>query len=149
MRTQTPIELARVLAWTIAKDCSQNVLKLFAAQVAGSPRLGLGLGSGLGWGPGCLKIDDNRGRCTPGLFIVLTITKRAHYKAKSEATCRVSVLKLVSPNQPDSQQLWGQSTSKPNALILHEQAPLVWLGLGLGLGLGWGLGCLNVENNPR
>ena len=42
-------------------------------------------------------------------FIVLTITKRAHYKAKSEATCRVSVLKLVSPNQPDSQQLWGQS----------------------------------------
>ena len=50
-------------------------------------------------------------------FIVLTITKRAHYKAKSEATCRVSVLKLVSPNQPDSQQLWGQSTSKPNALI--------------------------------
>ena len=58
-------------------------------------------------------------------FIVLTITKRAHYKAKSEATCRVSVLKLVSPNQPDSQQLWGQSTSKPNALILHEQAPLV------------------------
>ena len=59
-------------------------------------------------------------------FIVLTITKRAHYKAKSEATCRVSVLKLVSPNQPDSQQLWGQSTSKPNAR----------LGLGLGLGLG-------------
>ena len=35
----------------------------------------------------------------PGLFIVLTITKRAHYKAKSEATCRVSVLKLVSPNR--------------------------------------------------
>ena len=30
-------------------------------------------------------------------FIVLTITKRAHYKAESEATCRVSVLKLVSP----------------------------------------------------
>ncbi len=57
----------------------------------------------------------------PGLFIVLTITKRAHYKAKSEATCRVSVLKLVSPNQPDLQQLWGQSTSKPNALILHER----------------------------
>ena len=47
--------------------------------------LGLGLGLGLGWGPGCLKIDDNRGRFTPGLFIVLTITKRAHYKAKSEA----------------------------------------------------------------
>ena len=58
-------------------------------------------------------------------FIVLTITKRAHYKAESEATCRVSVLKLVSPNQPDSQQLWGQSTSKPNALSLREQAPLV------------------------
>ena len=38
MRTQTPIELAWVLAWTIAKDCSQNVLKLFAAQVAGSPQ---------------------------------------------------------------------------------------------------------------
>ena len=29
----------------------------------------------------------------------------------------MSVLKLVSPNQPDSQQLWGQSTSKPNALV--------------------------------
>ena len=28
-------------------------------------------------------------------FIVLTITKRAHYKAESEATCRVSVLKLA------------------------------------------------------
>ena len=42
----------------------------------------------------------------PRPFIVLTITKRAHYKAESEATCRVSVLKLVSPNQPDSQQLW-------------------------------------------
>ena len=26
-------------------------------------------------------------------FIVLTITKRAHYKAKSEATCRVSVVR--------------------------------------------------------
>ena len=45
-------------------------------------------------------------------FIVLTITKRARYKAKSEATCRVSVLKLVSPNQPDSQQLWGQLLMK-------------------------------------
>ena len=34
-------------------------------------------------------------------FIVLTITKRAHYKAESETACRVNVLKLVSPNQPD------------------------------------------------
>ena len=49
-------------------------------------------------------------------FIVLTITKRTRYKAESEAACRVSVLKQVSPNQPGSQQLWGQSTSKPNAL---------------------------------
>ena len=57
-------------------------------------------------------------------FIVLTITKRTRYKAESEAACRVSVLKQVSPNQPGSQQLWGQSTSKPNALILHEQAPV-------------------------
>ena len=34
-------------------------------------------------------------------FIVLTITKRAHYKAERETTCSVNVLKLVSPNQPD------------------------------------------------
>ena len=66
------------------------------------------------------------GRFTPRPhFIVITIAQRAHYKAESETACRVNVLKLVSPNQPDSQQLWGQSTSKPNALILHEQAPLV------------------------
>ena len=50
-------------------------------------------------------------------FIVLTITERAHYKAESEAACRVNVLKPVSPNQPDLQQLWGQSTSKPNARV--------------------------------
>ena len=37
-------------------------------------------------------------------FIVLTITKRTRYKAESEAACRVSVLKQVSPNQPGSQQ---------------------------------------------
>ena len=41
---------------------------------------------------------------------MLTIAQRAHYKAESETACRVNVLKLVSPNQPDSQQLWGQST---------------------------------------
>ena len=59
------------------------------------------------------------GRFTPRPhFIVITIAQHAHYKAESEAACRVNVLKLVSPNQPDSQQLWGQ------------------LGLGLGLGLG-------------
>ena len=29
-------------------------------------------------------------------------------------------LKLVSPNQPDSQQPWGRSTSQPNAFSLHE-----------------------------
>ena len=34
-------------------------------------------------------------------FIVLTTTERAHYKAESETACRVNVLKLVSPNQPD------------------------------------------------
>ena len=45
-------------------------------------------------------------------FIVLTIAKRAHYKEERERTCSVNVLKLVSPNQPDLQQLWGQSTSK-------------------------------------
>ena len=28
-------------------------------------------------------------------FIVLTITKRAHYKAERETTCSVNVLKLV------------------------------------------------------
>ena len=54
-------------------------------------------------------------------FIVLTLTKRTHYKAERETACSVNVLKLVSPNQSDLQQLWGQSTSKPNAL-----------GLGLG-----------------
>ena len=58
-------------------------------------------------------------------FIVLTITKRAHYKAERETTCSVNVLKLVSPNQPDLQQLWGQSTSKPNALSLRERTPQV------------------------
>ena len=63
-------------------------------------------------------------------FIVLTITERAHYKAESETACRVNVLKLVSPNQPDLQQLWGQSTSKPNALSLHEHAPLVGYSCG-------------------
>ena len=31
-------------------------------------------------------------------FIVLTITKRAHYKAEKETTCSVNVLKLVSPS---------------------------------------------------
>ena len=56
-------------------------------------------------------------------FIVLTITKRAHYKAERERECGVNVLKLVSPNQPDLQQLWGQSTSNPNALSLHEHTP--------------------------
>ena len=66
------------------------------------------------------------GRFTPRPhFIVITVAQRAHYISESETACRVNVLKLVSPNQPDSQQLWGQSTSKPNALILHEQAPLV------------------------
>ena len=66
------------------------------------------------------------GRFTPRPhFIVLTIAQRAHYKAESETACRVNVLKLVSPNQPDLQQLWGQSTSKPNALSLHEHTPLV------------------------
>ena len=38
-------------------------------------------------------------------FIVLTITKRAHYKAERETTCSVNVLKLVSPNQPNLQQV--------------------------------------------
>ena len=56
-------------------------------------------------------------------FIVLSITKRAHYKAVRETTCSVNVLKLVSPNQPDLQQLWGRSTSKPNALSLRERTP--------------------------
>ena len=66
------------------------------------------------------------GRFTPRPhFIVLTIAQRAHYKAESETACRVNVLKLVSPNQPDLQQLWRQSTSKPNALSLHEHTPLV------------------------
>ena len=37
---------------------------------------------------------------------VLTIAERAHYKAESETACRVNVLKLVAPNQPDLQQLW-------------------------------------------
>ena len=47
------------------------------------------------------------------------------------------MLKLVSPNQPDSQQLWGQSTSKPNALSLHEQAPLVgyWVRVRVRVGV--------------
>ena len=95
-------------------------------------------------------------------FIVLAIAKRAHYKAEKEITCSVNVLKLVSPNQPDLQQLWGQSTSKPNALSLRERTPQVGhfcaprhrsslpeslpgpsrktvagLGLGLGVGRGW------------
>lgn len=66
------------------------------------------------------------GRFTPRPnFIVITIALHAHYKAEREAACRVNVLKLVSPNQLDLQQLWGQSTLKPNALSLHEQAPLV------------------------
>ena len=48
------------------------------------------------------------GRFTPRpRFIVIIIAQHAHYKAESEAACRVNVLKLVSPNQPDSQQLWG------------------------------------------
>ena len=58
-------------------------------------------------------------------FIVLTITKHAHYKAERETTCSVNVLKLVSPSQPDLQQLWGQSSSKPNALSLRERTPQV------------------------
>ena len=62
------------------------------------------------------------GRFTPRPhFIVVTIAQRAHYKAESETACRVNVLKLASPNQSDLQQLWGQSTSKPNALSLHER----------------------------
>ena len=52
-------------------------------------------------------------------FIVLTIAKHVHCKAEKETTCNVNVLKLVSPNQPNLQQLWGQSTSKPNAHILR------------------------------
>ena len=47
-------------------------------------------------------------------FIVLTITKRAHYKVERETTCSVNVLKLVSTSQPEK----------------------VWVRLGLGLGLG-------------
>ena len=46
-------------------------------------------------------------------FIVLAIAQRAHDKAESETACRGNALKLVSPNQPDLQQLWGQSTPKP------------------------------------
>ena len=88
MRTQTPIELARVLAWTIAKDCSQNVLKLFAAQVAGSPQR-LGLGWVEAWDISKQRIPRSF-HLRP--FIVLTITKRARYKAKSEATVRVRVI---------------------------------------------------------
>ena len=37
---------------------------------------------------------------------MITIAQRAHYIAESETACRVNVLKLVSPNQPDLQQLW-------------------------------------------
>ena len=37
----------------------------------------------------------------------------------------MNVLKLVSPDQPDLQQLCGQSTSKPNALSLREHTPQV------------------------
>ena len=58
-------------------------------------------------------------------FIVLTLTKRTHYKIERETACSVNVLKPVSPNQPDSQQLWGQSTSKPNALSLMN-TPHKW-----------------------
>ena len=58
-------------------------------------------------------------------FIVLTIAKRVHYKAEKETTCSVNVLKLVSPNQPNLQQLWGQSTFKPNALSLRDRTPQV------------------------
>ena len=54
-------------------------------------------------------------------FIVSTQAKRAHYKAEKETTCSVNVLTLVSPNPPDLLQLWGQSTSKPNALSLRER----------------------------
>ena len=42
-------------------------------------------------------------------FIVLTIAKRAHYKAEKETTCSVNVLKLVSPNQPDLLHLPNQT----------------------------------------
>ena len=56
-------------------------------------------------------------------FIVLTIAKRVHYKAEKETTCSVKVLKLVSLNQTNLQQLWGQSTSKPNTLIVRERTP--------------------------
>ena len=55
--------------------------------------LALRLGLGLGW---VEAWDISKQRIPRSFhlrpFIVLTITKRAHYKAKSEATCRVSVL---------------------------------------------------------
>ena len=62
-------------------------------------------------------------------FIVLTITKRAHYKAESEAACRVSVLKLVSPTNR-TRNSYG-ANRLPNQT--HE------LGFGLGFGFGFGL----------
>ena len=71
-------------------------------------------------------------------FIVLTITKRTRYKAESEAACRVSVLKQVSPNQPGSQVVRVRVRYK------CERSDRL-----LESGLGWGHGCLNVENNPR
>ena len=90
----------------------------------------IGLGLGLGWVE-AWDISEQRIPRSFHLrpFIVLTITKRTRYKAESEAACRVSVLKQVSPNQPGSQQLWGQSLGlglglKTSALK-HKQAVLI------------------------
>ena len=57
-------------------------------------------------------------------FIVLTQAKRAHYKAEKETTCSVNVLKLVSPNQPNLQQLWGLrlGLGLKTSALKHEQA---------------------------
>ena len=87
-------------------------------------------GFGLGWRPEISQNRETQVIPPPAKFIVLTITERAHYKAESETACRVNVLKLVSPNQPDLQQLWGQLASKSNALSLREHAPLVGYSCG-------------------
>ena len=97
------------------------------------------------------------GRFTPRPhFIVITIAQHAHYKAESEAACRVNVLKLVSPNQPDwvrvrirvrvrvrvgawmsqhrEQSQVGRFTPRPHFIVITI-AQCAQLGLGLGLSL--------------
>ena len=83
--------------------------------VHGAAPEGLGLGSG--WRHEISQNRETQVIPPPAFYCINHNQTRPLQSRERETTCSVNVLKLVSPNQPDLQQLWGQSTSKPNVRV--------------------------------